>query len=425
VSVGLLLLFLTIVSPCSLFLTDNDDNVPIVHTQHFDAAMAPPREEYDHAALATLWVFTLITLALIITRLIWRYRRRIPGESFFAAPEDLWMALSALPLLLRLVFIHISLLYLTAHFDRSKYPESSMSPTEIRHRTIGSKVTLPGRICYAGFLWMMKVVILLWFEKVTGNIWPYNAAIRSMYVLLGLTFVGVIMVTFLECRPVHLYWQVFPDPGNCVQAKMQLLVMGAMNMFVPNSPTPRRKQRLTVTSVTDMALIIIPLPLVIGARLPMTRKFQLVVLFSVSLFVISITVIRMPIIIGDRILQKSRSLWASIGLPPPPNRFPRLADGRGYKEVMTACLVANAPVLNSLLHHTTRKHTNYQQNEDPGSDESSVSRQRRRVVQMPVTGQNSFGSLTRNNGLDEGKSITINDVEQQQQQMQLSEIRGA
>jgi uncharacterized membrane protein len=179
----------------------------------------------------------LLTFALIITRLIWRYRRRVSGEHFFAAPEDTWMALSTIPLLLRLAFIHISLVYLTAYFDRTKYPQSSMSASEIRDRTLGSKMILPGRLCYAGFLWMMKVVILLWFEKVTGNVWPYGAAIRSMYVLLATTFLGVVLVTFLECRPVHLYWQVFPDPGSCVQAKTQMLVMGAMNMCV--SPTSR------------------------------------------------------------------------------------------------------------------------------------------------------------------------------------------
>jgi hypothetical protein len=201
-----------------------------------------PQEDYDHAALAALWVLTLLTFALIITRLIWRYRLRIPGESFFAAPEDLWMTFSTLPLLLRLTFIHISLLHLTTYFDRSKHPQSSMSPAEVRDRTLGSQMILAGRLSYAGFLWMMKVVILLWLEKVTGNLWPYNAAIRSMYVLLGLTFLGVIMATFLECRPVQLYWQVFPDPGNCVQAKTQLLAMGVMNMFVPY---PREKQRLT------------------------------------------------------------------------------------------------------------------------------------------------------------------------------------
>jgi hypothetical protein len=83
---------------------------------------------------------------------------------------------------------------------------------------------------------------------------------------------------------------------------------------------------------------------------------------------------------------------------------------------MTACLVANAPVLNSLLHHATRKPHPYQQNDDPGPESSEyVSQQRRRVVQMPVTGQNSFGSLTRNDGLEEAASITKSDVEQQRQ----------
>jgi hypothetical protein len=86
---------------------------------------------------------------------------------------------------------------------------------------------------------------------------------------------------------------------------------------------------------------------------------------------------------------------------------------------MIACLVANAPVLNSLLHHAARKHKLYQKNDEPGS-ESHASQQRRRVALMPVTGQDSFGSLTRNDGLEERKSATINDVEQQ-----LGQIRGA
>jgi hypothetical protein len=115
----------------------------------------------------------------------------------------------------------------------------------------------------------------------------------------------------------------------------------------------------------------IPLPIVFQARLPVMRKIQLTLLFSVSLFVVSITIIRMPIIIGDNVLQKSRSLWASI-------------------EVMAACLVANAPVLNSFL-HTLR------QNHPPQNQYSSMTpSSQRRQARMPVTGEDSFGSLRRN-----------------------------
>ncbi|KAA8912987.1 hypothetical protein FN846DRAFT_903128 [Sphaerosporella brunnea] len=318
------------------------------------------REALDHAALITLWACTFVALALILTRIIWRFRRR---EDFPA--EDIWMVSSILPLLLRLAFIHISLYLLTTYFDRKKYLEQFMTGDEIWDRALGSRMILPGRLCYAAFLWTMKVVILLWFEKVTGNVWPYGLIIKGSYVFVGVTFVGVVLATLLECRPINLYWQVFPDPGNCVMARGQLLTMGAMNI------------------ATDICLMIIPLPLVLGAKLPTLRKLQLLFLFSVSLFIICITVVRMPVIIGNRAMQRTRSLWASI-------------------EVMVACLVANAPVLNSFFHSAKQHHTRQQYDQQRGSSDAYVSTvsQRRRGAQMPVTGQDSFGSLTRNDGFD-------------------------
>lgn len=60
----------------------------------------------------------------------------------------------------------------------------------------------------------------------------------------------------------------------------------------------------------------IPLPLIFKVRLPVLRKIQLALLFCVSFFTISITVIRMPIIVGNGTAQKSRTLWASTGTHP-------------------------------------------------------------------------------------------------------------
>lgn len=131
----------------------------------------------------------------------------------------------------------------------------------------------------------------------------------------------------------------------------------------------------------------IPLPLVFRARLPLIRKVQLALLFSVSLFMVSITIIRIPVIVDGGATQKSRSLWASI-------------------EVLIACIVANAPVLNSFLHslrHSSRQHQNQyrhdgnnRQRQQPHSGASPSSQRPR--ARMPVTGQDSFGSLTRNEG---------------------------
>ncbi|KAI5841210.1 hypothetical protein BZA05DRAFT_333598 [Tricharina praecox] len=281
-------------------------------------------ESYDATTLATLWAFTFVALLVIATRLSWRYRR---NEPFFT--EDLWMAFAMVPLLTRLACTHSTLVNFTVHFDRELHPLDRMAPDEIERRRFGSRMILPGRICYAGFLWCMKVCILIWLEKVTGKTHPYGRAIKA-----------------------------WPDPGSCVKAQAQLMTMGALNI------------------TTDICLMVIPLPLIFRVRLPVFRKVQLALLFCVSFFVISITVIRMPIIVGNGVAQKSRTLWASI-------------------EVMTACFVANAPVFNSFMHTVRNRRRSYIDHQQvPHPSEAG------RRIRMPVTGQDSFGSLTRNERLE-------------------------
>jgi len=194
---------------------------------------------------------------------------------------------------------------------------------------------------------------------------------------------------------VERYWQIWPDPGPCVKANAQLVTMGAFNMYTSQFLQQKKKKRKknfekkwsTKANIkqsqyraTDLPLILLPLPLLFKARLPMLRKLQLFVLFGVSIFVIGITVIRMPIIISDDSLQKARTLWASI-------------------ECLAACAVANAPVLNAFLHEHIQKRRDAQQDIELAKGEGEAACGNRRRIMMPVTGQDSFGSLTRNNGL--------------------------
>ncbi|KAL7269531.1 hypothetical protein RUND412_007806, partial [Rhizina undulata] len=98
----------------------------------------------DYNTLATTWACSMLSLIIIITRLSWRYRQ--VGRMYL---DDLWMGISLGPLLLRLAFIHVTLVWMTNNFDRSEYPVSQMSPLEIKQRIIGSKLVLPGRVFYA------------------------------------------------------------------------------------------------------------------------------------------------------------------------------------------------------------------------------------------------------------------------------------
>lgn len=47
-----------------------------------------------------------------------------------------------------------------------------------------------------------------------------------------------------------------------------------------------------------------------------SRKLQLLILFCLGFFVVSITIIRMPVIIGDKSVQQARTLVRAH--PPPP-----------------------------------------------------------------------------------------------------------
>ena len=68
--------------------------------------------------------------------------RYIRTEKLFR--EDKVMALSIIPLLARMGFVHLILLWGT-----NNAVTVGLSPLEIHHREIGSKLVLCSRICYA------------------------------------------------------------------------------------------------------------------------------------------------------------------------------------------------------------------------------------------------------------------------------------
>jgi len=121
-----------------------------------------------------------------------------------------------------------------------------------------------------------------------------------------------------EPPPTQLWEIMLTEYPDCVQAIAQLVTMGSFNIS------------------TDVVLILIPLPLVIKSGLPSIRyrsleisseieeiltdyrKLQLFLLFSVGLFVVCITIIRMPVIISDKSVQKARTLVCNSLLPSRP-----------------------------------------------------------------------------------------------------------
>ncbi|CAI7665756.1 unnamed protein product [Penicillium pancosmium] len=184
---------------------------------------------------------------------------------------------------------------------------------EIRRREIASKFVLVNRVFYNSYLWLQKFVLLDTYRRLLTQLSWEKITMISYVGVFAATYLTVQIVTFTECDPFSNYWLVYPgDPGVCCQAQLQLIVLGVLNI------------------ITDLMLIALPIPILVMVKRSTIEKLQLAVLFGVGLFIVAITIARLPQNAKNPTAQVSRTTWASI-------------------ELLAAAVVANAPVLYGLL----------------------------------------------------------------------------
>ncbi|KAE8153925.1 hypothetical protein BDV25DRAFT_136493 [Aspergillus avenaceus] len=259
----------------------------------------------DNPTLLVSWWTTGFSLAIIVVRVIGRYVRT---ERFFG--EDKVMMLAIIPLLARMAFVHVVLIWGT-----NNTKTAGLTPEEIQNRVIGSKLVLVARICYAIFIWTAKFTVCGFLKRVTEQIWRRSLQLflKFIYYFLGSTLIAVVLATLTDCQPFSHYWQVVPDPGpQCRAGYANLITMGVCDV------------------ITDLLLVAFPIPLIMMTHMPFNRKASLVVLFALSLILVGITCYRVPSVIAHKGSQQYRSLWASL-------------------EILAATAVSNAIVIGSFV----------------------------------------------------------------------------
>ena len=164
-------------------------------------------------------------------------------------------------------------------------------------------------------IWTAKFTISEFLKRLVGAYWrkSYEIGLQIIRYFLLATFITVIIATLAECQPFDHYWQVDPDPGpKCRQGYAQLIAMGVCDV------------------ITDILLVAYPIPIVWMSAMTLKRKFQLSLLFMLSLFLVAITCYRIPSVINHHGSQQYRSLLASL-------------------EILAAAAVSNAIVIGSFL----------------------------------------------------------------------------
>ncbi|KAI9706075.1 MAG: hypothetical protein M1836_005481 [Candelina mexicana] len=275
----------------------------------------PARTEMqDKTTLLVSWWCTCFALTIVLVRLVGRYIR---SERLFR--EDKVMTASIVPLMLRMACVHVVLI-----FGTNNAITTGFSADQIHRREIGSRLVLASRIMYAAFLWICKFSVSEFLHRLIKHFWrkSYAVGLRIVRWTLAITFLAVVIGTLAECHPFHRYWQVVPDPGShCRSGFAQLIAMGTCDV------------------ITDLLLVIFPIPIIIRSQLDLTRlevslkylsKIKLILLFALPLGLVAITTYRVPTIIDRQGSQQYRTLLASF-------------------ETLAAAAAANALVLGSFV----------------------------------------------------------------------------
>ncbi|KAH0839156.1 hypothetical protein AYO21_05576 [Fonsecaea monophora] len=255
--------------------------------------------------LIVSWWCTLFSLTAILIRVLGRWVRT---ERLFR--EDWIMFYSIIPLMIRMGLVHVVLIWGT-----NNTKTEGLTSLQIHHREIGSRLVLAARIFYAAYIWIAKLTVLEFLKRLIGRSWAksYEVGLRFIYGFLVVTFIAVVIGTLTECQPFSHYWQVVPDPGShCREGLVQLIVMGVCDI------------------VSDVVLIVFPIPLVWQSSMRLRKKISLVLLFLLSTILIAITAYRVPSTISRRSSQQYRSLLASL-------------------EILAAAGVSNAIVIGSFI----------------------------------------------------------------------------
>ncbi|KAI1391825.1 uncharacterized protein F4822DRAFT_106230 [Hypoxylon trugodes] len=270
-------------------------------------------QEAQHVGYACAALSVVILLSRLI---ISRWRREPLDWSLFL------VVLSMVVIIGRIITNNFYLKFGTAN-DVLHHAQSTDHSDTNRLKT-GSILVLLARVLLTAALWLQICLLLLFYSRITAGITWADRLTKISWAAVVLTFIAIVLATFLECRPIDLYWQVDPDPGYCVRAYVQLLIQGVANIVI------------------DLLLLSIAYPLICLRKRSVSEYVSLYSLFALGTFCIVITIIRLVLIFTENSSQTTRSLWASV-------------------QMFVSTFVANAPTIYGSLRVVRRKKCSGQQ----------------------------------------------------------------
>ncbi|OBT45221.1 hypothetical protein VE00_03603 [Pseudogymnoascus sp. WSF 3629] len=161
----------------------------------------------------------------------------------------------------------------------------SVDSEEYELRVFGSKIQVIGWTSYCCLIFTLKIAVLVFYVRLMeGLSKKFRIRIWVGFGIVLSTFLASIITIYAACRPLHKYWQINPDPGNICQGAVARPIVWVT--FISSV-------------LTDIYLIMIPIPMLWGTKLRMAKKVAATIVLGAGLFVLVCSLLKTIFVIVD------------------------------------------------------------------------------------------------------------------------------
>ncbi|KAM5466951.1 hypothetical protein MauCBS54593_005570 [Microsporum audouinii] len=184
----------------------------------------------------------------------------------------------------------------------------------------GSKLFTFGFLSYATIVWSLKFNMLFFYRRLVRGL-RIERFILPAFGFVTAAGIASILTFCLACVPFTKLWQVYPNPGGqCYpQNPVTFYTVAVLNVL------------------TDMCIILIPIPMVLRVQASVMRKIGLLMLFGLGMFCMIAAIVRVVLIFklkrhGDGALWSIREDFVAVIVGQAPLVYP-ITKPRFWKSI--------------------------------------------------------------------------------------------
>ncbi|KAF2712974.1 hypothetical protein K504DRAFT_423216 [Pleomassaria siparia CBS 279.74] len=211
-----------------------------------------------------MWSWFALTVSIVGARIL---SRRLLFKSFKALQSDDWLMLFTVAVFMGLVVIIWIQTYTPSNLINPA-DDILLTPDDYELREYGSKLVLVTEHMQMIVIWSCKVCLLILYSRLTVTL-KHNLMVKVVAWYVGISYVVMVALWFVWCRPFHLYWHVpAVDDLNCSAETNHMITNAVFNIS------------------TDILIISLPMPVLYQSQLPLKRKLTLAAVFALGSFTI-------------------------------------------------------------------------------------------------------------------------------------------